>query len=170
MDLYLIADAIDTMFSYIASKINEEEKPSSRLSVTPWLRTEDKDADRSKLRPIFGEWAEWPHEDRVQLFEEVLTNHELKYIYFTERNRFLGCALCGNASSFTYQNGLASNEKIVIDPFSNAYNWRTEGCHMKKTLQIWSALVLFLFLFPVIINYLPDGGASTSSKLIKEPA
>lgn len=74
----LIADAIDTMFGYIASKIAEEEKPSSRLSVTPWLRTEDKDADRSKLRPIFGEWADWPHEERVQLFEEVLTNHELR--------------------------------------------------------------------------------------------
>jgi len=74
----LIADAIDTMFGYIASKIAEEEKPSSRLSVTPWLRTEDKDADRSKLLPIFGEWADWSHEDRIQLFEEVLTNNELK--------------------------------------------------------------------------------------------
>ena len=40
---------------------------------------------------------------------------------------------------------------------------------MKKTLQIWGALVLFLFLFPVIINYLPDGGASASTKLVKEP-
>ena len=73
----LIADAIDTMFSYIASKINEQDNPSSRLSVTPWLRSEDKNADRSKLRPIFGDWSEWPHEDRVQLFEEVLTSHEL---------------------------------------------------------------------------------------------
>ena len=51
--------------------------PLQDLSVTPWLRTEDKDADRSKLTPIFGDWAEWPHEDRVQLFEEVLTTHEL---------------------------------------------------------------------------------------------
>lgn len=41
---------------------------------------------------------------------------------------------------------------------------------MKKTLQIWSALVLFLFLFPVIINFLPEGGAMTSAKLMKEPA
>lgn len=41
---------------------------------------------------------------------------------------------------------------------------------MKKTLQIWSALILFLFLFPVIINYLPKSETSTSSKLIKEPA
>lgn len=44
---------------------------------------------------------------------------------------------------------------------------------MKKTLQIWIILVLFLFLFPVIINYLPDGGAgaATTTKLIlKEPS
>lgn len=74
----LIADAIDTMFGYIASKINEKDNPSSRLSVTPWLHTENKDADRSNLLPIFGDWASWPHEDRIQLFEEVLTNHELR--------------------------------------------------------------------------------------------
>lgn len=74
----LIADAIDAMFSYIASKIEEQDSPSSRLSVTPWLRSENKDADRSTLKPIFGDWASWPHEDRVQLFEEVLTNHELR--------------------------------------------------------------------------------------------
>ena len=30
------------------------------------------------LLPIFGDWASWPHEDRIQLFEEVLTNHELR--------------------------------------------------------------------------------------------
>ena len=74
----LIADAIDTMFGYIASKISEKDNPSSRLSVTPWLHSENKDADRSKLLPIFGDWASWPHEDRIQLFEEVLTNHELR--------------------------------------------------------------------------------------------
>ena len=73
----LIADAIDKMFGYIASKIEEQDKPSSRLSVTPWLRSEDMEADRSKLRPIFGDWSGWPHEDRVQLFEEVLSTHEL---------------------------------------------------------------------------------------------
>ena len=74
----LIADAIDAMFGYIAAKIEEQDSPSSRLSVTPWLRTENKDVDRSTLKPIFGDWASWPHEDRVQLFEEVLTNHELR--------------------------------------------------------------------------------------------
>lgn len=74
----LIADAIDSMFGYIASKISEKDNPSSRLSVTPWLHSENKDADRSTLLPIFGDWASWPHEDRIQLFEEVLTNHELR--------------------------------------------------------------------------------------------
>ena len=74
----LIADAIDAMFGYIAAKIEEQDSPSSRLSVTPWLRTENKNVDRSTLKPIFGDWASWPHEDRVQLFEEVLTNHELR--------------------------------------------------------------------------------------------
>lgn len=74
----LIADAIDTMFSYIASRIEEEKTPSSSLSVTPWLRTENEDIDHSVLKPIFGDWADWPHEERIQLFEEVLTNHELR--------------------------------------------------------------------------------------------
>ncbi|BAQ11503.1 germination protease [Bacillus sp. OxB-1] len=74
----LIADAIDTMFGYIASKISEKDRPSSRLSVSPWLHSENKDADRSTLIPIFGDWSSWPHEDRIQLFEEVLTNHELR--------------------------------------------------------------------------------------------
>lgn len=74
----LIADAVDAMFSYIAAKIEEEKSPSSRLSVTPWLRGSDQDADRSTLKPIFGDWTSWEHEDRVQLFEEVLMNHELR--------------------------------------------------------------------------------------------
>lgn len=73
----MIADAIDTMFGYIASKIDEEKSPSSRLSVTPWLRTENKAVDRSTLKPIFGDWTDWSHEERIQLFEEALTNHEL---------------------------------------------------------------------------------------------
>lgn len=74
----LIADAIDTLFGYMASKIEEENKPSSRLSVSPWLNTDTKKADRQTLIPVFGDWASWPHEERVQLFEEVLSNHQLK--------------------------------------------------------------------------------------------
>ncbi|MBD7906876.1 GPR endopeptidase [Sporosarcina gallistercoris] len=74
----LIADAIDTLFGYMAAKIEEESKPSSRLSVTPWLYSDTKSADRTNLVPVFGDWASWPHEERVQLFEEVLSNHQLK--------------------------------------------------------------------------------------------
>lgn len=74
----LIADAIDTLFGYMAAKIEEESKPSSRLSVTPWLHADTSKADRSNLIPVFGDWASWPHEERVQLFEEVLSNHQLK--------------------------------------------------------------------------------------------
>src|SRR5690554_6739475 len=39
---------------------------------------------------------------------------------------------------------------------------------MKKTLQIWSGLVLFLFLFPIIMNILPDDGPAKSLSLLKE--
>lgn len=74
----LIADAIDTLFGYMAAKIEEESKPSSKLSIGPWLHSDTAKADRKTLIPIFGDWASWPHEDRVQLFEEVLTNHQLK--------------------------------------------------------------------------------------------
>lgn len=73
----LIADAINTLFNYIASKIEEESHPSSRLSVSNWLHTPNKEADKTKLIPIFGDWTSWPHEERVQLFEEVLSNHDL---------------------------------------------------------------------------------------------
>ena len=39
---------------------------------------------------------------------------------------------------------------------------------MKKTLQIWGTLILFLFLFPVVITTLPEGQPAKSSKLVKE--
>lgn len=73
----LIADAIETMFSYLASKIEEQNSPSSALSVSGWLHSNNDEADRSSLLPIFGEWSSWAHEDRIQLFEEVLVNREL---------------------------------------------------------------------------------------------
>lgn len=41
---------------------------------------------------------------------------------------------------------------------------------MKKTFKIWSSLILFLFLFPVIIQFLPGNESSSSSKIMKEPA
>ncbi len=74
----LVADAIDRMFGFIARKLKRKIALHHDLSVTPWLHSADKDADRSKLKPIFGEWSEWTHEDRVKLFEEVLTTHELR--------------------------------------------------------------------------------------------
>ncbi|KXH87387.1 GPR endopeptidase [Sporosarcina sp. HYO08] len=74
----LAADAIDKMFGYIASKIAEKDSPSSRLAVTPWLHTENENADRSTLQPIFGDWTSWSHEDRIQLFEEALAGQDLK--------------------------------------------------------------------------------------------
>lgn len=40
---------------------------------------------------------------------------------------------------------------------------------MKKTIQTWSAFILILFLFPIIMNLLPNGEATITSKMMKEP-
>lgn len=72
----LVADAIDTMFGYIAAKIEEEDMPSAKLSTGRFPQRLDPHADRTPLAPIFGDWASWTHEERIQLFEEVLTNQE----------------------------------------------------------------------------------------------
>ncbi|PIC78511.1 GPR endopeptidase [Sporosarcina sp. P19] len=73
----LVADAIDTMFGYIAAKIEEDGLPSSKLSTGRFPQRVTKDADRTALGPIFGDWSSWTHEERIQLFEEVLTNQAL---------------------------------------------------------------------------------------------
>lgn len=73
----LVADAIDTMFGYIAAKIEEEGKPSSKLATGRFPQRSTENADRKVLAPIFGDWSSWSHEERIQLFEEVLTNQEL---------------------------------------------------------------------------------------------
>ncbi len=39
---------------------------------------------------------------------------------------------------------------------------------MKKTLQIWGTLILFLFLFPMFITTFPKGQSAKSSNLVKE--
>lgn len=39
---------------------------------------------------------------------------------------------------------------------------------MKKTLQIWGTLILFLFLFPMLITTFPKGQSAKSSNLVKE--
>ncbi len=40
---------------------------------------------------------------------------------------------------------------------------------MKQTLQKWSLFILFLFLFPILLNFLPNSGTTAQSKIIKEP-
>jgi stage II sporulation protein P len=39
---------------------------------------------------------------------------------------------------------------------------------LKKTLQIWGTLILFLFLFPMFITSFPKGQSAKSSNLVKE--
>ncbi|MDV6377961.1 GPR endopeptidase [Sporosarcina sp. GW1-11] len=73
----LVADAIDTMFGYIAAKIEESDMPSSKLATGRFPQHIKADADRTSLAPIFGDWSAWTHDERVQLFEEVLTAQEL---------------------------------------------------------------------------------------------
>lgn len=72
----LVADAIDTMFGYIAAKIEEQDMPSSKLA-TGRFPQQTANADRASLVPIFGDWSSWTHDERIQLFEEVLTTQEL---------------------------------------------------------------------------------------------
>lgn len=68
----LVADAIDTMFGHIAARIEEDGMPSSKLS-TGRFPQRSTSADRTSLTPIFGDWSSWTHEERIHLFEEVLT-------------------------------------------------------------------------------------------------
>lgn len=41
---------------------------------------------------------------------------------------------------------------------------------MKKNLQIWTAIVFVLFLFPVLIQFIPEDSKISNSKIIKENA
>lgn len=41
---------------------------------------------------------------------------------------------------------------------------------MKKNLQIWTAIVIVLFLFPVLIQFIPEESKISNSKIIKENA
>src|SRR5690606_18769991 len=72
----MVSDAIESVFNYIASKIEEKNAPSSALAVTPWLHDKTKETDKTVLKPIFGEWSQWSKEDKQQLFEEVLASDE----------------------------------------------------------------------------------------------
>ncbi|MCT6923274.1 GPR endopeptidase [Metasolibacillus sp.] len=71
----LLADAVDTVFRTIATRIGERGKPSGKLSVTGW-RGDTTDADLNLVKPIFGEWSTWSIDDKRQLFEEVFHAQE----------------------------------------------------------------------------------------------
>lgn len=81
----MISDALETVFKFLASKIEEANTPSSRLSVTPWLHNTEKEADRTPLKPIFGELSQWSKEEKLQLFEEVLSGNEQR-IFVTPKD------------------------------------------------------------------------------------
>lgn len=66
----LLADAVELLFRTIAAKIEEQQKPSSKLSVVNWSVPETFNGET--IRPIFGEWTSWTNEERHQLLEEVL--------------------------------------------------------------------------------------------------
>lgn len=68
----IIADAVDKVFRSIAARIQEKEKPSSKLSVTSWAPDANAEVDLNLIKPIFGEWSTWSTNERRQLFEEVL--------------------------------------------------------------------------------------------------
>lgn len=76
----IIADAVETVFRSIAAKIQERDKPSRKLSVSSWTPDPDARIDLSVLKPIFGEWSTWSNNDRLQLFQEVLSSHPERLI------------------------------------------------------------------------------------------
>ena len=69
----LVSDAIDRVFKSIATRIQEKKSPSSKLSVTSNI-TIDENVDVSVTQSIFGEWVNWPKEEREQLLHEVLSS------------------------------------------------------------------------------------------------
>ena len=76
----IIADAIDQVFRSMAAKIEERGKPSSKLSVSSWTPDASSRVDLNLIKPIFGEWSTWSNNDRLQLFEEVFSNHPERLI------------------------------------------------------------------------------------------
>ncbi|MEK4284645.1 MULTISPECIES: GPR endopeptidase [Ureibacillus] len=76
----IIADAVDKVFRSIATKIQEKDKPSGKLSVTSWTSDSNSDVDLNVVRPIFGEWSTWSKAERRQLFEEVLLSGSQRLI------------------------------------------------------------------------------------------
>ena len=71
----LIVEAIETVFKVISNQISESSKPSSALSIGPWLRSADEPVNVEAIKPIFGEWAGWSSNEIRGLLEEVLPPH-----------------------------------------------------------------------------------------------
>ncbi|MED3661507.1 GPR endopeptidase [Ureibacillus sp. FSL K6-8385] len=76
----IIADAVDKVFRSIATKIQEKDRPSGKLSVTTWTSDTEGEVDLNLVRPIFGEWSTWSKAERRQLFEEVLLSDSQRLI------------------------------------------------------------------------------------------
>ncbi|MGR6897580.1 GPR endopeptidase [Rummeliibacillus sp. BSL5] len=76
----LITDAIETMFKYISAQISEGKSPSKALSVSAYTPNEDTKIQTEALMPIFGDWVKWDKEERLQLFQEVLTGQQRLFV------------------------------------------------------------------------------------------
>ena len=72
----LLADAVEMLFRAIAGKIQEKQMPSRALSVLPWQPNERTQINYELIKPLFGEWSLWAKEERLKLFEEILTGRE----------------------------------------------------------------------------------------------
>ncbi|MFY3790996.1 GPR endopeptidase [Ureibacillus sp. MALMAid1270] len=76
----IIADAVEKVFRSIAARVQEKGKPSSKLSVSSWTPDPNARLDMSVVKPIFGEWSTWSSDDRLQLFQEVLSSNPERLI------------------------------------------------------------------------------------------
>ncbi|MGX9135337.1 GPR endopeptidase [Rummeliibacillus sp. JY-2-4R] len=76
----LISDAVETLFRYISAKIAEGKRPSSALSVSSYQVDENTPILPEALLPIFGEWVNWDKNERLQLFQEVLTGQQRLFV------------------------------------------------------------------------------------------
>lgn len=76
----LISDAVESLFKYISAKIEEENRPSSALSVSSYSVDENTKILTEALVPIFGKWVEWEKQERLQLFQEALTGQQRLFV------------------------------------------------------------------------------------------
>ena len=84
----LIADAVEQMLRSIAARVEERNKPSSKLSLSSWQPDTNKELDMSLVEPIFGEWATWSKEERHQLFEETFAGSHAKLMVTPKETDF----------------------------------------------------------------------------------